>query len=49
MLVLVRGFSYTPHDSYCGEFYTLDASFSEVILMSVSVISFSYIFHVCLV
>ena len=49
MLVLVRGFSYTPRDSYCGEFYTLDTSFSEVIFMSVLVIRFSYIFYVCLV
>ena len=46
MLVLVRGLSYTPRDSYCDEVYTPGASFSEVIFLHtsllVSVRSFSY-------
>ena len=46
MLVLVRGFSYTPHDSYRDEFYTPGASFSEAIFLHTSLQvlmrSFSY-------
>ena len=46
MIGLVRGFSYTPHDSYRDELYTPGASFSKAIFMSVLVRSLiSYIFH----
>ena len=47
MIDLVRGFSYTPHDSYCDELYTPGASFSKAIFMSVLVRRFTYIFHAC--
>ena len=47
MIILVRGFSYTPHDSYRDEFYTPGANFSEAIFLHTSLLvlmrSFSYI------
>ena len=46
MLILVRGFSYTPHDSY-RECKTPGANFSEAIFLHTSLLvlmrSFSYI------